>query len=107
MSAMARMQMVVELKKDSGFGYFDNIQDDSVFFPFCWIEEGIPGPSKEMARKVTKMLTMPQKVKGLAGLLGLVVGFLLLVPEIAYWIKSCFNEAKEGNKDDDEEQVFT
>ena len=46
LSAMARMQLVVEVRRDSGFGYFDGIQDDVVYLPFCWLDEGLTGPDE-------------------------------------------------------------
>ncbi len=51
LSAMARMQLVVEVRRDSGFGYFDGIQDDVVYLPFCWLDEGLTGPD-EVERKM-------------------------------------------------------
>ena len=44
---MARMQLLVQVERDTdGFGYFDNIQEERVFLPFCWMEEGMVAPSK-------------------------------------------------------------
>ncbi len=43
---MARLQLVVEVVRDSGFGYFDDIQAEQVYLPFCWMEEGMVSPSK-------------------------------------------------------------
>ncbi len=61
-----------------------------------------------MAKKVRKMLKMPMGVRGLAGLLGLIVGLLCLVPEIFFWVKSCFNApqapSKKAEEGDAEEQ---
>ncbi len=39
-----------------------------------------------------KLLTMPMKMRGLCGLIGLLVGIGCLVPEIYFWIRSCFNK---------------
>ena len=39
--ATARLQMNVVIDKNSGFGYFDEIQKDKIVFPFLWIEDGV------------------------------------------------------------------
>ena len=53
-----------------------------------------------MAKKVRKMLKMPMGVRGLCGLLGLIIGLLCLVPEIYFWIRSCFVKSPEKEKED-------
>jgi hypothetical protein len=46
MSDLLLLQLNVIVEKDSGgFGFFDNISEDSVVIPFGWIEEGVLGPS--------------------------------------------------------------
>ena len=37
-----------------------------------------------------KLLKLPNGVKNLMALVGMGIGLLLLVPEIIYWIRSCF-----------------
>lgn len=99
LAVLARLQMNVEITKRDGFGYFESIQDDLLYYPLGWIEEGITGPSEEMAEKVTTMLTMPKKMKVLMGFAGMGLGLLLLIPEIVFWIKSC---CRKPEKLDDE-----
>ena len=37
--------MNVIIDKLDGFKWFENIQDDKIFYPFMWLDEGISGPS--------------------------------------------------------------
>ncbi len=37
---MARTQLVMEIEKNNGFGFFDDIQE-TTYLPFCWMEEGV------------------------------------------------------------------
>jgi len=44
----------------------------------------------ELASKVHKLFDMPGKVRALAAIIGIGLGLLLLIPEIVFWIQSCF-----------------
>ena len=48
---------------------------------------------------VKKLLKLPDGVKNLMALVGMGIGLLLLVPEIIFWIRSCFvpKKAKEAD----------
>ena len=44
--AFARLQMNVAVEKSDGFGWFDKINQEQIYLPVLWFEEGIGGPSK-------------------------------------------------------------
>ena len=44
--AQARFQMNVIVEKNDTFNWFKDIQDDVVYLPIMWLDEGISGPSK-------------------------------------------------------------
>jgi hypothetical protein len=106
--------MNVFVEKNNGFGYFDKIQSSHVVLPFAWVEEGILGPSEVESEKrcmpepaliwlvfqvmtstITMLLTGPDKMRGLMAIVLMGCGLLLLIPEIVFWIKSCFRQAKQ------------
>ena len=41
------------------------------------------------------MLGAPGKAKGLMAILGLLIGIVLLIPELTIWIKSCCRRPQE------------
>jgi len=38
--------MNVIIEKNSGFGYFDKINQNQIIYPFMWLEDGVLGPSE-------------------------------------------------------------
>ena len=56
--ALARLQMNVIMEKNSGFGYFDQINSDQVVYPFMWLEDGVLGPSEVIAHAVQDLQCM-------------------------------------------------
>ena len=61
-----------------------------------------------MGTRVRKLLTMPTKVRGLSCLLGILVGLGCLVPEIYFWVKSCFRPKTDSTEEERaEEQKLT
>ena len=44
--AFARLQMNVAVEKSDGFGWFDKINQEKIYLPVLWFEEGIGGPSQ-------------------------------------------------------------
>ena len=44
--AFARLQMNVAVEKSDGFGWFDKINQEKIYLPVLWFEEGIGGPSE-------------------------------------------------------------
>ena len=44
--AFARLQMNVEVNRNDGFGWFNNIKQEKIYIPVLWFAEGISGPSK-------------------------------------------------------------
>lgn len=92
--AFARLQMNVVVEKSDGFGWFDKINQEKIYLPALWFEEGIGGPSEIVSEKVKFLLELPEKVANLqtAGLF--VMGLLLLIPEIILWSKSCLADLR-------------
>ena len=52
MKALAKLQLNVVVEKNDGFGWFDNINQDKIYVPVLWFEEGVSELSE-----VRKMLT--------------------------------------------------
>ena len=52
MKVLAKLQLNVVVEKNDGFGWFDNINQDKIYVPVLWFEEGVSELSE-----VHKMLT--------------------------------------------------
>ena len=52
MKALAKLQLNVVVEKNDGFGWFENINQDKIYVPVLWFEEGVSELSE-----VRKMLT--------------------------------------------------
>ena len=52
MKALAKLQLNVVVEKNDGFGWFDYINQDKIYVPVLWFEEGVSELSE-----VRKMLT--------------------------------------------------
>ena len=114
--ALARLQLNIIIEKDGGFGWFDNILSDEVYYPLFWLEEGVLGPSEVyiklkifyvsysyksfifqvIAQNMRLLLNLPSNVQNLVAMVGLLLGLIMLIPEIAFWIKTCC--AKSSSK---------
>lgn len=87
LAAHARFQMNVRIEKSS-YSSFRNIKK-SVYLPFLFLEEGIPGPSKYVEGKMKMLLGLGDTVQNLSALIGIAIGFLMMIPEVTLWIRSC------------------
>ena len=38
--------MNVIIEKGDGYGFFDQIDQDKIYYPFSWLSEGLPEPSE-------------------------------------------------------------
>ena len=57
--------------------------------PFMILEEGVPEPNQFVQGQVTMLTTMADKVKSLTMLIGSLVAFLCMAPEVCLWLRSC------------------
>ena len=53
LTALAKLQMNVLIEKNDGTEFFKDISQKEIFYPFAWIEEGIPGPSEVIIFSLT------------------------------------------------------
>lgn len=108
--------MNVIAEKNDGFGWFDNIQNEKVYLPIMWLEEGLSGPSQvyllqlkqsfsrinfgilnsfqAVKDKVKYVYSLPDMVANLQTLGLFVLGLVLLIPEIILWSRNCFADLR-------------
>lgn len=89
LSALARLQMNVVVEKDSGFQWFDSVMNNVTYLPFMWLEEGVVGPSETIKENVRFLQELPLKVANLMALGFFAGAFVLFLPEIILWSKTC------------------
>ena len=46
LTALAKLQMNLLIQRKDGSGFFEDINQEEIYYPFAWIKEGIPGPSE-------------------------------------------------------------
>ena len=46
LTALAKLQMNLLIQRKDGSGFFEDINQEEIYYPFAWIQEGIPGPSE-------------------------------------------------------------
>ena len=90
LTALARLQLNVMVEKNDGFKWFSNISQDKVYLPVVWLEEGVSGPSDIVRDKVRCLYGLPGMVASLQTLGLMVLGLILLIPEIILWSRQCF-----------------
>ena len=94
MTALARLQLNVMIEKNDGFNWFSNIAQDQVYLPVVWLEEGVDGPSDIIRDKVRFLYGLPEMVANLQTLGLLVLGLILLIPEIILWSRQCIADLR-------------
>lgn len=65
--------------------FFQGMQDEIVF-PFLWAQDGFDEPSEVMADKIKFGLDAPKKLPMMGGVVCFVIGGILLLTCLAYFI---------------------
>ena len=94
LTALARLQLNVMVEKYDGFEWFSNISQDKVYLPVVWLEEGVSGPSDFVRENVRFLNGLPEMVANLQTLGLMVLGLILLIPEIILWSRQCFADLR-------------
>ena len=94
MRALARLQLNVMIERDDGFNWFSNIAQDKVYLPVLWLEEGVDGPSEVVRGKVKYLYSLPEMVANLQTMGLIVLGLILLIPEIILWSRQCLADLR-------------
>ena len=62
--AFARLQMNVVAERNNGFEWFDKINQEKVYLPVLWFEEGVAGPSEVFMKNSVVMVIEFHTVPG-------------------------------------------
>ena len=57
--------------------------------PFLMLEEGVPEPNAWVQGQVKMLTSMADGVKNITLLVGTIVAFLCMGPELFLWMRSC------------------
>ena len=87
LAAHAAFQFNVLVRRN-GFSWFDKVEK-RVMLPFMMLEEGVPGPNAFIKEQMNLLVTIGENVKNLTFLIAVSLGFLCMLPEICFWVKSC------------------
>lgn len=88
LAARAAFQFNVRLVRN-GFSWMKDVSEEEVILPFLMLEEGVEEPNELVVEQVVFVTGLPDRVKGLALVLGAAAALLLMAPELWLWGRAC------------------